>query len=232
MEQPPPQEPVPVQPLDEPPPRAFMQGVGTVFQFVGTGLFLVMMFVCCASALISKDYSVRHDWGEIGWGDARQGGRKLYSAQTAVTVALPASIFFGMALAGLGLGLQAQRRKAPTWAGILTGFALAFWVVHTIFAAAAMRSVAFTLIGLLLTLLFAALFVLALGAIRDVRRDPPPADLDVLPENYQTPYSHLDQDPPEVRLARELEQRRRKLQVEQKELEAMERRLKRKMDQK
>ena len=56
--------------------------------------------------------------------------------------------------------------------------------------------------------------------------NPPPAGLSILPEGYQIPYSHLHQDPPEVRLAKELEDRRRKLEIQQKELEALEERIK------
>ena len=44
------------------------------------------------------------------------------------------------------------------------------------------------------------------------------------------PYSHLHQDPPEVRLARELDERRGKLAVQQKELEMLEASLRRKLE--
>src|SRR5687767_12769376 len=36
----------------QPPPRAFTQGVGLVFQTVGVTLFLVMFFTCCGSSLL------------------------------------------------------------------------------------------------------------------------------------------------------------------------------------
>jgi Skp family chaperone for outer membrane proteins len=50
-----------------------------------------------------------------------------------------------------------------------------------------------------------------------------------LPAGYKLPYSHLHKDPPEVRLAAELEQRRERLAVQQKELEMLEAKLKRSM---
>jgi hypothetical protein len=62
-------------------------------------------------------------------------------------------------------------------------------------------------------------------------RDPPPPELEILPADYKVPYSHYHEDPPEVRLARELEQRRQRLAVQQKELELLEEKLKRKLQQ-
>ena len=50
------------------PPRAFTQGVGTVFQFAGVLLFVAFLFVCCASSFLSKDVAERKDWEGIGWG--------------------------------------------------------------------------------------------------------------------------------------------------------------------
>jgi hypothetical protein len=61
--------------------------------------------------------------------------------------------------------------------------------------------------------------------------NPPPVGLEILPPDYKVPYSHLHEDPPEVRLARELEQRRRRLEVQQKELQMLEEKLKAKMKQ-
>jgi hypothetical protein len=78
--------------------------------------------------------------------------------------------------------------------------------------------------------LFALLAAFAVAALREMRRDPPPVGHEILPADYQVPYSHMHQDPPEVRLARELGQRRERLAVQQKELEMLEERLKRKLD--
>jgi hypothetical protein len=52
----------------------------------------------------------------------------------------------------------------------------------------------------------------------------------VLPADYKVPYSHYHADPPEVRLAAELEQRRQRLAVQQKEVEMLEEKLKRKLE--
>jgi hypothetical protein len=215
-----------------PPPRAFTQGVGTVYQFCGVILFLVMMFVCCGSALLSKDRAEAKDLTTIGWhlaGDAAD--RPTFSAQRAIAIAVPAGVAMGLAVAAVGLGLQAQNRASPYWATIVTGIGLLLWTTETVFAIAAMKSLSVAAIGLLLTLVFAILFVLAVGALREMRRDPPPIGLEILPAGYKVPYSHMHEDPPEVRLARELEQRRQRLAVQQKELEMLETRLQHKLDQ-
>jgi hypothetical protein len=215
-----------------PPPRAFTQGVGTVFQFVGVLLFVASMFVCCGSSLISKDVAQRHDLTMVGWSfGAGGGGTVVYSAQRAISLSVTLSVFFGLAVAGIGLGLQAQRRLAP-WAGVaVCGFAVLFWGVHAVFAGQKLHSVTLTALTFLLFALFCVLTGLAAGALREMRRTPPPRDLEILPADYKVPYSHLHDDPPEVRLARELEQRRDRLAVQQKELEMLEGRLKRKLEQ-
>src|SRR5258706_9004807 len=89
------------------PPRAFTQGVGTVFQFAGVTLFLTMMSVCCLSSLLSKDYAARADRTQIGWhfpGDKPDA--PSYSYAQAMTVSVALGVFFGLAMAGVGLGLQ------------------------------------------------------------------------------------------------------------------------------
>jgi hypothetical protein len=205
-----------------PPPRAFTQGVGLLFQWVGVTLFLAAFFVCCASSLLSRDRATQTDLTTFGWGP--------YTAQRAVTITLLCAVFFGMALAGLGLGLQAQSRRAPWMSVALTVVASLYWGAHaTFFATVSMWL--FALVSLAMTVGFTILLALAVGARREMRRDPPPRDLDVLPADYKVPYSHYHEDPPEVRLARELEQRRQRLAVQQKELEMLEEKLKRKLQQ-
>src|SRR5262245_49136830 len=90
-----------------PPPRAFAQGVGTVFQVVGGTLFLVSFFSCCGSSLISKDAATKTNLTHIGWhfaGDPADA--PSYSAQKALTICVFSAVFFGLALAAIGLGLQ------------------------------------------------------------------------------------------------------------------------------
>jgi lysylphosphatidylglycerol synthetase-like protein (DUF2156 family) len=205
-----------------PPPRAFTQGVGTVFQWIGVSLFLASFFVCCGSALVSRDRATQTNLTNIGW--------PFYSAQQAITISLVSAVFFGMALAGLGLGLQAQDRRAPWMSVGLTLFAGLFWLFHVVFFTT-VSEWGMMLICLVMMALFILLAVFAVAARREMLRTPPPADLEILPADYEVPYSHLHQDPPEVRMARELEQRRKRLAVQQKELEMLEAKLKRRMQQ-
>ena len=132
-----------------PPPRAFTQGVGLVFQFVGVILFLVMFFICCGSSLLSKDWATRSELTQIGWGhaDVSVQATPVYSAQFALTISVFAGVSFGMALAGAGLGMQAGSRVAAPGAVVVTTIGTAFWLVQAIFAATAARSVLFALIA-------------------------------------------------------------------------------------
>ena len=225
---PPPEEPARRGPATAP-PRAFTQGVGTLYQFIGVILFLASMFVCCGSSLISKNVAQRHDLMGVGW-TVPLPGAPYYSAQRAITISVLLAVFFGIALAGIGLGLQAQGRVAPYGAVSVTLFATAFWLLQAVFFAATVQSVGFTAVAAVLALMFGGLAAFGVGALREMRRDPPPPRHEILPADYKVPYSHLHEDPPEVRLARELDQRRERLAVQQKELEMLEARLKRKLD--
>lgn len=211
-------------------PRAFTQGVGTVYQFVGVTLFAASMLVCCGSGLISKSVAERRDLMAVGWNLPLPGGPNLYSAQRAITVCVLVAVFLGIALAGLGLGLQAQAPRAPAGAVAVATFAALFWAVHAVFFRTTVGSIGLAAGAGAMALLFAALAAFAVGAWREMRRDPPPPGHEVLPPDYKVPYSHMHQDPPEVRLARELEQRRQRLAVQQKELEMLEDRVRRKLE--
>jgi hypothetical protein len=214
------------------PPRAFTQGVGLVFQVVGGVLFLTLFFTCCGSSLLSKEWATRADLREIGWGGSitADGLRHpAYSAQQALTISLFAGLFFGLALAGFGLGMQAESRVAAPCAVVVTLLGTVFWIAHALFAATAARSVAFTLVAGGLACLFAVLLGFARSADREMRENPPPPGHELLPAGYKIPYSHYHDDPPEVRLAAELQQRRERLAVQQKELEMLEEKLRRKL---
>src|SRR5205809_3712045 len=116
-----------------PPPFAFTQGVGTVFQFVGVGLFVISMFICCCTSLLSKDAATHSGLTSIGWHRAIDPpDQPFYSAQRALTITLPASLVFGMALAALGLGLQAANRSTPTMATGVNVLAMSFWIVQLV----------------------------------------------------------------------------------------------------
>jgi lysylphosphatidylglycerol synthetase-like protein (DUF2156 family) len=223
------------EPLPQPvaaPPRAFSQGVGTLFQTVGGLIFLVFTFFCCGSALTSKEWATHPAREKVGWGSVSGSGRALYSAKDWMTATVAAGVILGLAAAGLGLGLQADKRRAAVAAVALTLLGLAFWIVQGVFAAQAMRSIVLCALCFALAAVFTLLCVLAIGAAGELAKNPPSIGQEVLPADYQEPFSHLHQDSPEVRIANEIAQRRQKLEVQQKELEALERRLKRRMEEK
>jgi hypothetical protein len=229
---PPPAEASPASP-PTPPPRAFTQGVGQVFQVVGVLLFLMMMFVCCGSSLLSKDVATKSSLTHIGWHRATDApGEPAYSVQTALSVSLFSGVFFGMALTGVGLGMQAEYPAAAAGALLVTTVGSAFWIVQTLFAATAANSLLFSILAALLAAIFVLLLGLSVHAVLEMRRTPPPKNHELLPADYKVPYSHYHEDPPEVRLAGELAQRRERLKVQQKELEMLEEKLQRKLGEK
>jgi hypothetical protein len=215
-----------------PPPRAFSQGVGTLFQTVGGLIFLAFTFFCCGSALTSKEWATNPDRDKVGWGSSHNSGRALYSARDWTIATVAGGVILGLAAAGLGLGLQADKRRAALAAVGITFLGLVFWIVQAIFAAQAMGSIGLFALCFVLTAIFAILGILAIGALRDLSQNPPAPGEEILPADYQVPYSHLHQDSPEARIASEIAQRKLKLEVQQKELEALERRLRRKMEEK
>jgi hypothetical protein len=214
-------EPVETPPAT-PPPRAFTQGLGIVFQTSGVILFLSFFTLCCLSGLLSMNTAT-----QTGLGDAAFHG---YSGQRAVSIAVVVGVVLGMALAGVGLGLQAERRGSPAMGVVVTLVGALFWLIHLAFFAGVARSVGLSLVCLVLTITFAALFILAMQSVLEMRRTPPPPGAEILSADYKVPYSHLHQDPPEVRLAKELEERRRRLEVQQAELKALEQKLHRKLE--
>jgi lysylphosphatidylglycerol synthetase-like protein (DUF2156 family) len=198
-----------------------------VYQAVGIALFLASFSVCCGSSLLSRDTATQTDLTTIGWNFS---ATTRYSAQQAVTISLLLSVFFGMALAGLGLGLQAQNRRAPLLAAILAGAGVIFWLTHgTLFIKLSLGWIAAG--ALMLGLVFILLFVLACASLSEIRRNPPAPGFELLPADYKIPYSHLHQDPPEIRLAREVQDRKERLEVQRKELESLEAKLQRKLQQ-
>jgi hypothetical protein len=216
-----------------PPPRAFTQGLGQVFQVVGVLLFLAMMFVCCGSSLLSKETATHTTLTRIGWHQAGDpANRPSYSAQRAISVSLFSGVFFGIALAGVGLGMQAEYVAAAAAAVLLTILGSSFWIVHALFAATVGGSILFTSLAGGLALVFVLLLAGSVHALVELRRTPPPADHALLPADYKIPYSHYHEDPPEVRLERELQQRRQRLHVQQKELEMLEARLRQRLKEK
>jgi hypothetical protein len=191
------------------------------------------MFICCGSSLLSKDTATDVHYREIGWfysgGVSNLPG---YSAQRAMTISLTVAISMGMALAGVGLGMQADSRHAAKWAVLIAVAGAIFWTVHAAFMVTVLHSFVLSAITIALALAFILLSGFAIAAVKDVSRAPPPRDIGVLPADYKVPYSHYHVDPPEVRLEREMQERKAKLAVQQKELEALEEKVRRRLQEK
>ena len=161
-------------PNSDPPPRAYSQVGGLLFQVVGVLVFLSTVFVWGTSSLLTNEWAARPELTQIGWhraGDATT--RPSYSARRALTLSVYAGILLGAALVGIGMALQAGRRAAP-WIGLMiAAIGTIFWLVQVVFVMTIARSVIFAPIAIVLAILFAILCLVSLGAIRQMRRNQP-----------------------------------------------------------
>jgi hypothetical protein len=131
----------------------------------------------------------------------------------------------GLALAGFGLGLQSDHRRAGAGAVIsclamllvLKFAGIGLWMGDATWAVRIWHIV--------LTIITLIAGGFSLVAWRQVRRQPPPTDVDIVPPGTKIPYSFYHDDPPEVRLQKELDDRRARLEQEQRELDEMQKKL-------
>ena len=151
------------------PPYAFTQGVGTVFQFVGVTLFLISFFICCCSSLLGKDTATHSGLTNIGWHRAGDpADQPSYSAQRALTITLPASLCYGMALAALGLGLQGLNKAAATGAVFVNVFSLVVWLVQLVFFAS-IWWIGMSILCTLLVMLAILMLIFSIGAWKELK---------------------------------------------------------------
>jgi len=213
-----------------PPPRAFAQGTGVMLQTVGMVLFLSSCLICS----LSSWWHPMQDRGEVieqvrtgqttGGNFLRDIRDRPVEAGYAMTVIF--STVGGLGLAVFGLGLQAERRRA----GIAAMVTATILMVILILAGALLWRggagwPARILHGVLTTTV-AIVTMFTWYAMRQVLADPPPVDIDVVPPGTKIPYSFYHEDSPEVRLTKELANRRARLNAERLEIEKMERELK------
>ena len=125
----------------------------------------------------------------------------------------------GLAMAGFGLGFRSDTARSA-WGALVTlivmligsGVAGAgIWIGGASWAARLWHGVIRTDVDHVGDFVWVAL--------RQVLAHPPPADIGVLPADFKIPYSHYHDDPPDVRLAKELAERRARLEAEQVELD-------------
>lgn len=210
------------------PPRAFAQGTGILLQTVGVLMFLSS---CCVFSLtgiwspVQPDPQVIESIRTNTTPEPGLRGKLREPSSAGYMITALATSAGGLAIAVFGLGLQADRRRAANGAVfasitmtllLLVAGAL-LWTGNAGFVPKLWNLALLAIAGLLVAFTVAAL--------RNVRANPPPANVDIVPPGTKIPYSWYHNDPPDVRLARELEARRERLDTERLELEKLEREL-------
>ena len=211
------------------PPRAFAQGTGVLLQTVGMILFFCSCCICTFTPMWDKpmespveiDKTIRENQ-PAGY-SLRASLSSPAKAGYAFTIAF--STLGGLAMAGFGLGMQADRGRSALGAlattatveAVLLGAGVALWAGGAPLPA--------KLLNLLLLLFYGVLIAFCVVAYRQIRAAPPPENIDVVPAGKKIPYSFYHDDPPEVRLARDIEARQQKLNAEQAELDRMQKEL-------
>lgn len=212
-----------------PPPRAFAQGTGIVLQTAGMLLFLSSCCVCSLTGLWDPVSTPAQTIEQMRSGepvittvdrlftDPARAGYMLHAVGSTVG---------GLAMAVFGLGLQAERRRAG-WGAFISATAT-YGVLMTAWVCLWLGDAGIATKIWNLTLVFAVIVLVGFAwfALQQVRATPPPADIDVVPRGAKIPYSFYHDDPPDVRLAKELANRKAKLEAEREEIERLERELK------
>ncbi len=173
-----------------PPPRAFAQGTGVLLQIVGVILFLTTCCVCSSSGL----------WEDVM--TAQQAERKVHEKEDIVitfrkmldepgragaSIMVVFSTVCGLALAGFGLGLQADKPRASigalvsacAWLFSLILAGVCLWIGQASSFARGVNA-GFCVISIIV-------LCFTVAARREVRANPPPPGLDVLPPDFEIP---------------------------------------------
>lgn len=212
----------------EAPPRAFAQGTGILLQTVGVLLFLSS---CCIFSLTGIWSPVQPDPQTIEsirtntTPEPGLRGKLREPAAAGYMVTALATSAGGLALAVFGLGLQADRRRASAGAAFSSVTMTLLLLVAGALLWIGGAGVIAKLWNLALLAIAGLLVAFSIAAQRNVRANPPPPNVDIVPPGKKIPYSWYHDDPPDVRLARELEARRERLDAERCELEKLEREL-------
>ena len=170
------------------PPRAFAQGTGVLLQFVGVVMFLTTCCVCSLSGLwegvLTKEQAERkvHEKEEIVITF-----RRMFEepGRAGASIMVVFSTVGGLALAGFGLGLQADKPRAALGAVIsamlwmltmiLAGVCL--WIGDGSWLARGINALFF--VGSIIIVSF------TVAACREVRANPPPPGLEILPPDFE-----------------------------------------------
>jgi len=206
--------------------RAFAQGTGVLLQTVGMILFLSTCCVCSLAGLWDPTLSRPAVLQQLDSGEPIGLSFLSLFAQPAKAGVMLMAMFMtvgGLAMAVFGLGLQSEKPRSA-WGAMATVILMmivlclsgvGLWVDHASWSARSWHGI--------LTVVVLVVFGFTWAALRQMIACPPAPDNDVLRADYKIPYSHYHDDPPDVRLAKELANRRARLEAEQRELEKLER---------
>jgi hypothetical protein len=183
-------------PSDVPPdsPRAFAQATGLVLQLVG--IILTLGTCCWWSFAGLTQQQLRPASQPASLGD-------IVSAANALQIwsmsAVCLSFAGGLALAALGLGLQAEKRRSGTIAAWTAGAGATFWFAYFGFALTHAAGVGRLIWIVLMLLVWGLCAVLSVISADELKRNPPPADLGKAPKDLK-PDRLIDREmPPDLR---------------------------------
>lgn len=161
----------------EPSPRAFATGTGAVFQSLG----LVLLFGACCFWSLSGTLVERASEPAANWTTYLAGDRMPAAA---LTIGVATTLIGGIGLVGIGIGLHGERPDSGKAATVLTAvMAVIYWTLTLLLLTKgdrwlqALPSAAF---GVLSTFLL----MLSLQSAKVLRRFPPPADRNVVTDEF------------------------------------------------
>jgi hypothetical protein len=212
---------------EPPPPRAFAQGTGLLLQTIGALLLMTNCCVCSTAFMWDPQRPPAAAQENLADEDALSKLRNMINepGRTGLMLTIVGSTVCGLGMMGFGLGLQSDRRRSAAGALvtcvlfmlIMIAAGVGLWTGEATFTARVWQAI------------LAALGVMTTGftfaAWREVRANPPPTGVDIIPPDFKIPYSVYHDDPPDVRLAKEIANRRAQLEAEQRELDQLEREL-------
>lgn len=211
-------------------PRAFAQGVGVVLQTAGVLFFLSSCCICATARMWERPPTQSEVIDQLA-GDPTLVDRSLSDwlddpGRTSVMLTVMFSTVGGLAMAGFGLGVQAERKRAPAGATAVTAGLLVVLLVAAPGLWSGSSGWGMRAWHAFVCVVVALLLAMSVAAWRQFRTHPPPGDVDIVPAGTKIPYSWYHDDPPEVRMAAEIAARRARLEAEQAELDQLERELK------
>jgi len=209
-----------------PPPRAFAQGTGILLQTTGMILFFSTCCICSLTGMWDPVLP-RHEVFEQLQQKQPIGVTLVDLLQQPAKAGVMLMAMFmtvgGLAMAGFGLGLQAERPRSAQAAVTTHILMLAILIAAGIGIWTGQASWATRIWHAILIVVVVVQTGFTWVALKQMLAHPPPPGAEIIPKGYKIPYNFYHDDPPEVRLEKELANRRARLEAEQRELEQLER---------